>query len=78
MHLPGLTNSWGHGCCMSGGGEVTTFEQLQAVTPRERHEHFLASIMCNDADLRPNERALLERSAELVQEREQRFRGEAS
>lgn len=63
---------------MAGWDEVTTFEQLQAMTPQQRHEHFLASIVWNEADLRPNERALLERSADLVLERERRLRGEAS
>jgi hypothetical protein len=63
---------------MAGWDEVTTFEQLQAMTPQQRHKSFLASIVRNEDDLRPNERPLLERMREQVLEREARLRGEAS
>jgi len=63
---------------MAGSDEVTTYEQLQAMTPQERHEHFLNSIVLNPADFRPNERVLVERLDELTLAREERLRGQAS
>jgi hypothetical protein len=61
-----------------GRGEVTTYEQLQAMTPQQRHEHFLVSIVWDRADLRPNEQALLDRAAVFALDRERRLPGEAS
>jgi len=63
---------------MAGWDEVTTFEQLQAMTPQQRREHFRASIVLDPAEFRANERALVERLDELTREREERLRGQAS
>jgi hypothetical protein len=63
---------------MAGPEEVTTFEQLEAMSPQERHEHFRASIVLDPAELRANERALVERLDEATWEREARLRGQAS
>ena len=63
---------------MPGRDEITTYEQLQAMTPQERHEHFLASTVLDPADWRPNERALVQRLDELTLARQERLRGEAS
>jgi len=63
---------------MAGRDEVTTYEQLQAMTPQERHEHFLASIVWDPADFTSNESALVERLDEYTLAREERLRGQAS
>ncbi len=63
---------------MVGRDEVTTYEQLQAMTPQERHEHFLASIVWDPTDFTSNERALVERLDEYTLAREERLRGQAS
>jgi hypothetical protein len=63
---------------MAGSDVVTTYEQLQAMTPQERHEHFATSIVLNPADFRPNERELVERLDELTLAREERLHGQAS
>ncbi len=55
---------------------MTTYEQLQAMSPTERREHFRASLVLDRAQYRPNERALVERLDAL--EREERLRGQAS
>jgi hypothetical protein len=62
---------------MAGPDEITTYEQLQAMTPQERHEHFLASTVLNPPDRRPNERALVQRLDELTLAREEHLRGQA-
>jgi hypothetical protein len=63
---------------MAGSDEITTYEQLQAMTPQERHEHFLTSIVLDPADFQPNERVLVARLDELTLAREERLRGQAS
>ena len=63
---------------MAHHDEVTTYEQLQAMTPQERHEHFLASIVWDPAEYAPNESALVERLDAYSRAREERLRGQAS
>jgi hypothetical protein len=63
---------------MAGSDEVTTYEQLQAMSPQERREHFRASVVLDPAEFRANERALVERLDEFTLEREERLRGQAS
>ncbi len=63
---------------MPGRDDVTTYEQLQAMTPQERHEHFLASIVWDPADFSSNERALVEQLDAYTVAREERLRGQAS
>jgi len=48
------------------------------MTPQERHEHFLASIVWDPADFTSNESALVERLDEYTLAREERLRGQAS
>lgn len=62
----------------AGNSEVTTYEQLQAMTPQERREHFRASIVWDLDDLTESERALLETQRRRVLAREERLRGQAS
>ncbi|HEX2809821.1 MAG TPA: hypothetical protein VHN80_26965 [Kineosporiaceae bacterium] len=65
--------------CMDG---VTTYEQLQAMTPEQRRAHFYASIVLDPTTLRPGmQRRLEEMGAELDERqrvREERLRGQAS
>jgi hypothetical protein len=63
---------------MAGRDEVTTFEQLQAMTPQERQENFRASIVSDLDELTPRERELLEEQNRRVLAREARLRGKAS
>jgi hypothetical protein len=63
---------------MPGRDEVTTYEQIQAMTPQERQEHFRASIVSDLDDLTPRERELLEEQNRRVLAREARLRGKAS
>ena len=67
---------------MAGWDEVTTFEQLQAMTPQERGEHFRASIVLDPSTLSPAARRsfarLTERLNERAAAREERLRGTAS
>ncbi|MGL4175607.1 MAG: hypothetical protein ACRCSN_05970 [Dermatophilaceae bacterium] len=60
------------------GRDVTTFEDLQGMTPRERQEHFRASIVSDLDHLMPRERELLEVQNERVLAREARLRSSAS
>ncbi len=46
---------------MAGRDAVTTYEQLHAMSPRARREHFRAALVLDPAQFRPNERALIER-----------------
>jgi hypothetical protein len=61
---------------------VTTYEQLQAMTPEQRRAHFYASIVLDPTTLRPGmQRRLEEMGAELDERqraREERLRGQAS
>lgn len=63
---------------MAGREHVTTFEELQAMTPAQRREHFDASIVLDLDELTPAQRELLERQNERVLAREARLRGKAS
>jgi hypothetical protein len=63
---------------MTGKGDVTTFEQLQAMSPEQRSAHFRASIVTALDDLTARERELLEEQNRRVQAREERLRGKAS
>jgi hypothetical protein len=62
----------------AGMDGVTTYEQLQAMTAQERHEHFLASIVWDLDTLTPRQRELLDQQTERVLAREERLRGKAS
>jgi hypothetical protein len=58
--------------------DVTTYEQLQALTPQERAEHFRASLVLDLDTLTPRQRELLAEQDRRVQAREARVRGKAS
>jgi hypothetical protein len=62
--------------------DVTTYEQLQAMTPEQRRAHFYASIVLDPGTLRPEmQKGLEEMGAELDERqraREDRLRGQAS
>jgi hypothetical protein len=57
---------------------VTSYDDLQAMTPQQRSEHFRTSLVLDPAQWRPNEQALADRLREQVLEREERLRGQAS
>jgi hypothetical protein len=61
---------------------VTTYDQLQAMSPEQRRAHFYASIVLDPATLRPGmQRRLEEMGAELddrQEAREERLRSQAS
>ena len=63
---------------MAGRDDITTYEQLQALSPREQHDAFRASLVLDPAEFRDNERELVRRLDELTVEREERLRGQAS
>jgi hypothetical protein len=63
---------------MAGRDKVTTYEQLQAMTPQERREHFRASIVWDLEELDERQRALVDRQTQRVLAREERLRGQAS
>ncbi len=63
---------------MAAQEHVTTFEELQAMTPEQRREHFDASIVLDLDDLTPAQRELLEQQNQRVLAREARLRGKAS
>jgi hypothetical protein len=58
--------------------DVTTYEQLEAMTPQERSEHFRASLVFDLDSLTPRQRELLAEQDHRVQAREARLRGKAS
>jgi hypothetical protein len=64
--------------CMAGRDDVTTYEQLQAMTPEQQRQHFLSSIVWNLDDLGDRGRRLLAEQDERVRAREERLRGKAS
>jgi hypothetical protein len=67
---------------MAGWDDVTTYEQLQAMTPEERSAHFRASVVLDPSTLSAAQRRrLAEMSAEMnarTLAREERLRGQAS
>lgn len=63
---------------MAGRGDVTTYEQLQAMSPEQRSAHFRASIVTDLDDLTARERELMEEQNRRVQAREEHLRGKAS
>ena len=63
---------------MATPDDVTSYEQLQAMSPAERREHFRASLVLDPARYRPNERALVARLDAATLEREERLRDHAS
>ena len=63
---------------MTSQEDVTTFEQLQAMTPAEREAHFRTSMVTDLDDLTPRERELLNEQNRRVLAREARLRGKAS
>ena len=63
---------------MAGWDEVTTYEQLQEMTPQERLAHFKASIV-RDLDTLPERyKRRIEAQDARVLAREERLRGHAS
>ena len=64
--------------CMAGWDDVTTYEQLQEMTPAEREAHFDASIIWRLEDVPEQYRPILERQEQRILEREARLRGKAS
>jgi hypothetical protein len=63
---------------MAGWDDVTTFEDLQAMTPAEREAHFDACIVWNPDDLPEAYRRRIEEQNARVLAREERLRGHAS
>jgi hypothetical protein len=67
---------------MAGWDDVTTFDQLRAMTPQERREHFRACVILDPSELPTRERAHLEEVRRAVDTqtrvREERLRGQAS
>ena len=63
---------------MAGWDEVTTYEQLQAMTPEEREAHFDASIIWRLEDVPEQYRPALEIQRQRLLVREARLRGQAS
>ncbi len=57
---------------------MTTYEQLQAMSPEQRSAHFRASIVTDLDDLTARERELMEEQNRRVQAREEHLRGKAS
>jgi hypothetical protein len=57
---------------------VTSYDDLQAMTPQQRSEHFRASLALDPKQWRPNEQVLADRLRDQVLEREERLRGQAS
>ena len=61
---------------------MTTYEELQAMSPEQRRAHFYASIVLDPTTLRPGmQRRLEEMGAELDERqpaREEQLRGQAS
>jgi hypothetical protein len=75
-----LSVGWGR--YLGGMDGVTTYDQLQAMSPEQRRAHFYASIVLDPATLRPGmQRRLEEMGAELddrQEAREERLRSQAS
>jgi hypothetical protein len=67
---------------MAEWDDVTTYEQLQAMTPEERSAHFRSSIVLDPSTLSAaQQRRLSEMTAEMnvrTLAREERLRGQAS
>ena len=57
---------------------MTTFEDLQAMTPEQRREHFDASLVFDFDEFTSAQRDLLEEQNRRVLAREARLRGKAS
>ena len=57
---------------------VVSFEDLQAMTPAERHQNFRDSIIWKLEDVPEQYRPALERQRQRLLEREARLRGQAS
>ena len=67
---------------MPSWDEVTTYEQLEAMTPEQRSEHFRASIVLDPSTVTAEERDRLAEMTTRLNERtlarEARVRGQAS
>lgn len=67
---------------MASWDDVITYEQLQALTPEDRREHFRASIVLDPNTVPERERehvkALSARLDARTREREEHLRGQAS
>ncbi|MFZ0161089.1 MAG: hypothetical protein WAL50_18830 [Kineosporiaceae bacterium] len=57
---------------------VTSYEDLQAMTPQERREHFRSALVLDSAQWLPHEQALADDVRQQVRDREERLRGQAS
>jgi hypothetical protein len=57
---------------------VTSYDDLQSMTPQQRGEHFRESLVLDPAQWRSNEQDLADRLREQALEREERLRGQAS
>jgi hypothetical protein len=67
---------------MAGRDDVTTYEQLQAMTPEQRAAHFRACVVLDPSTLSAaQQRRLVQMTAEMNSRtlaREERLRGHAS
>jgi hypothetical protein len=79
--LPGVGPARYRGA-MAGWDDVTTYEQLQAMTPEERSAHFRASVVLDPSTLpAAQQQRLAEMAAEMnarTLAREERLRSQAS
>lgn len=57
---------------------VVSYDELQAMTPQERHENFRDSIIWRVEDVPDQYRPALDRLQRMRDEREARLRGQAS
>jgi hypothetical protein len=57
---------------------VVSYDELQAMTPQERHENFRESIIWRAEDVPDQYRPTLDRLQRRRDEREARLRGQAS
>ncbi len=58
--------------------DAVSYDELQAMTPQERHENFRDSILWRVEDVPDQYRPALERLQQRRDEREARLRGQAS
>jgi hypothetical protein len=57
---------------------VTSYDELMAMTPEERHQHYLDSIIRSIEDVPAQYLPALERQRQRLLAREERLRGQAS
>jgi len=68
----------GYPADMAGWDDVTTYEQLQKMTPAEREAHFDSCIVWSPADLPEAYRTRRDAQNARTLAREERLRGQAS